>query len=144
MAQAKGLYSIDTLKEMEEYIVDLGPRLTGSAAHDKFIDYISAKLTEYGYEVKQDNHTFRRWEPSDWALSYEVDGKSVNIAKDDLSYYPYSGFTPDEGVTAPLKFVGKFGVDTLYLGCKDKIAVIKVPMFEAGCGLVFKKRAVYP
>lgn len=140
----KGLLSVAELKEMEEYIVGLGPRLTGCAAHDKMINFISSKMTEYGYEVKEDYHTFKRWEPSDWALSYEVDGERVEVAKEDLSYYPYSGLTPDEGVSGRLKYVGKFGIDTFYCGCRGKIAVIKVPMFEASCGLVFKKRAVYP
>ncbi|MEG1663513.1 MAG: hypothetical protein RR338_05950, partial [Clostridia bacterium] len=142
--KAKGLLDEAQLKEMEEHFVGLGARLTGNKAHNEMIDYISQKMTELGYSVKTDEHKFLRWEPHDWALSYEDGERTNSVAREDISYYPYSGCTDENGVSGEMKFCGKLGVNTLFLGTKNKIAVIAMPIFEAGCGIVFKKRAVYP
>lgn len=138
----KGLLSSEKLQEMEETMVGMGPRLTGSDAHEQFIDYIAKHMTDLGYEIKEDHFTFKRWEPKDYSLSYKNKGKIVEIDKELLSYYPYSGFTPDEGITAPMEWCGK--PVSSFLGSKNKIAVVSMPIFEADCGLVFKKRYCYP
>lgn len=138
---AKGLLSADSLRALEEEMVGYGPRLTGSAAHEKFIARIEELMTSLGYEVKEDKHTFNRWEPHEWSLSYDYCGAPANDVK--CSYYPYSGFTPKEGVTAPMKYCGSKGI-SLFAGSKGKIAVVAMPVFEAPVGLVFKKRRCYP
>ncbi len=138
----RGLFNVDKLREMEEKMVAMGPRLTGNAAHEQFIDYIYKEMTDLGYEVKEDYFTFKRWEPKDYSLSYKDNGKIIDVDKDNTAYYPYSGFTPKEGVTALMEWCGK--PVSSFLGSKNKIAVISMPIFEAGCGLVFKKRYSYP
>lgn len=127
------------LKDYEETIVGFGPRLTGSAAHEHFIEFITDKMTKLGYDVKEDKHTFNKWEPTKWALTYGSNKTNVDI--NDVDYYPYSGLTEEKGVSGKLCYCGH-GVS--YIGSRNKIAVIEIPIFEASCGLVFKKRAVYP
>ena len=141
------LLSKEKLIEMEEKMVSIGTRFTGCKAHEDWIDYISEQMTNLGYEVKEDVKTFKRWEPKDWALSFETaEGEKVDVDKEDVSYYPYSGITDEEGVSGELKYCGSKGINTFYTGTKGKIAVIAMPLFQAGCGLCFKKRkgGIYP
>lgn len=139
----KGLLPISKLKEMEEKMVGMGARLTGNDAHKEFINYIEQQMTNLGYEVKEDIFTFKRWEPEHFALSYQDKSNTIDINKEDISYYPYSGCTSEEGITAPMKWCGKTPISS-FLGTKNKIAVISMPIIEADCGLVFKKRSCYP
>lgn len=141
--ESKGLLPISKLQEMEETMVGMGARLTGSTAHINFINYIENEMTSLGYEVKEDLFTFKRWEPEHFALSYQDKGNTVNVETRDISYYPYSGCTTDDGITAPMKWCGKEPISS-FLGTKNKIAVISMPIIEAGCGLVFKKRSSFP
>jgi len=135
------LYTKEKLIELEKEMVALGPRLTGNGAHKDFINIIRRELTALGCEVYSDKLTMKkRWEPKDWKLSININGEDYNIP--GVSYYPYSGETPPEGVSGKLidcgKNIGNF------LGSKDKIAIIRMSVFEAGAGLIFKKRDVYP
>lgn len=137
------LFSKEEIIRRHSEMVEYGPRLTGSKAHDAFIDSIEKDLTDMGYTVESDKHTMHRWEPKKWGLKYKKQGAEVTASRVD--YYPYSGCTPPEGVTAKMKYCGNKGLGLFsFLGCRGKIAVIGVPMFEAGVGLVFKKRALYP
>jgi hypothetical protein len=136
-----GLFDIEEIKKNHQKMVQMGPRLTGSAAHKEFIESIKRELTAIGLEPKTDTLHFKRWEPGRWALSFSDGGK--NTEAESASYYPYSGCTPPEGVTAKLKYSGKRGLSA-FLGVRNKIAVVSMPVFEAGIGLVFKKRAGFP
>ncbi len=136
----KGLFDIATIKEYVETMCAFGPRLTGSEAHNLYIDFLEDKLRSFGYEVKEDYYTLNRWKPKNWSLTYQDKGVTVEMP---TSYYPYSGCTSAKGVTAPMKWCGK-GVFSSFIGSRDKIAVISMPVIEAPCGLVFKKRYTYP
>lgn len=138
-----GLFTIEELKKAEEAMVAMGPRLTGSKAHKDYIDFLKNKLNSFGLQVEEDEYKFNRWEPYDYSLIYEnFSGKTVMVDKNDLSYYPYSGVTEEEGITAQMKWCGQ--PVSSFIGSRDKIAVTAMPIFEADCGLVFKKRSVYP
>ena len=141
------LLSKEQIIKMEEEMVAFGPRFTGCKAHENWIDYLQGKMKDLGYDVKEYEETFKRWEPKDCGLSF-VDAEDNNIVvdKDDVCYYPYSGITDEEGVTGEMKYCGSKGINTFYTGTKGKIAVIAMPVFEAACGLCFKKRkgGIYP
>lgn len=138
--QRSGLLGIDELKEKMQKLINFGPRLTGNAAHQKMIDWIEDEMISMGYEIKSDTHTFKRWEPMDWSLTYNDKGKTVEI--EEPSYYPYSGCTKEQGITAEMMWCGK-AIASIF-GCQNKIAVVTMPIFEASCGLIFKKRDTYP
>lgn len=128
---------------MMEDMIALGPRLTGNAAHKEFCQKIMDEMTALGYEIKKDLHTFKRWEPKKWGISYNSEGKKVDVAFEDCAYYPYSGCTPPEGVTAPMKFCWGKPL-SMFLGARGKIAVVRMPNLIASPGIVFKKRWTYP
>ncbi|MFA6866817.1 MAG: hypothetical protein WCR54_04800 [Clostridia bacterium] len=138
------LFAKEKLIEMEEMLVGLGPRLTGSQPHIDYINFLEKELISYGYEIGEDDNVFNKWEPKDYSLNYESnEGNIIEVDKNDISYYPYSGQTEEEGVTAPMKWCGKEPINS-FMGSLNKIAVVSMPIFEADCGLVFKKREVYP
>ena len=141
------LLSKEEFIKMEEKMVSFGPRFTGCKAHEDWIDYIQGEMKALGYDVKEYEETFKRWEPKETGLSFvDVDDNKIDVDKNDVCYYPYSGITDEAGVTGEMKYCGSKGINTLYTGTKGKIAVIAMPVFEAGCGLVFKKRkgGIYP
>lgn len=130
----------EKLMELEKDMVDLGPRLTGNKAHENYIALLKKELSSYGYEVKSDFLSLKRWEPKKWSLSYTDKGETINVS--DITYYPYSGITDEGGVSGKLKYCGKN--ITPYLNVIGRIAIVKMSVFEASCGLVFKKRECVP
>lgn len=137
-----GLYDKDKIVQLEEQMVSFGPRLTGSKAHKDFISSIKKELEDIGVKVYRDVLTMKkRWEPQKWSLAINVLGQEENIP--NVTYYPYSGCTPPEGVSGKLIYCGKNNLGS-FLGSKDKIAVVKMSIFEADAGIIFKKRSVIP
>lgn len=137
------LFEREKIVELEQKMLGCGPRLTGSKAHKDFIELIKKELTDIGLKVRKDTLTMKkRWEPMKWELSIENDGEEKTIIP-DATYYPYSGSTPPEGVCGKLIYCGKNNVGS-FLGSYNKIAVVKMSVFEAGAGLIFKKRSVIP
>ncbi|HPD02159.1 MAG TPA: hypothetical protein PK245_02185, partial [Clostridia bacterium] len=72
-----GLFDIEEIKKNHQKMVQMGPRLTGSAAHKEFIESIKRELTAIGLEPKTDTLHFKRWEPGRWALSFSDGGKNT-------------------------------------------------------------------
>ena len=77
-----------------------GPRLTGNAAHHKFLNTIESELTGAGFTMQRDVLKFPRWDVTNYSLViHGADGDTeVQVA------YPYvrSGLTPADGVTGDL------------------------------------------
>lgn len=112
-----------------------GPRLPGSAAHEAFSDQIADRLHRLDFEVQSDIHHFDLWQPLSWSLSLP-DGTNVPCC-----IFPYSGETPDGGVTAPL------------IRCRSRrdlarargaIALIEVDMPAIPARLLFRRRLSIP
>jgi hypothetical protein len=86
-------------------MVDLGPRFTGSDAHNAFIDWLDDGFRSAGCRMLvRDEFAFTRWLVNDWSLELlEGPGKGpVRVA----AYQPYSGNTGPSGVVAPLAYMG--------------------------------------
>jgi hypothetical protein len=86
-------------------MVDLGPRFTGTRAHDAWIDWIEQGLVQAGCKMlPRDQFGFTRWLAKRWGLEI-LDGtatRRVPVA----AYAAYSGQTPPGGVTGELAYVG--------------------------------------
>jgi hypothetical protein len=86
-------------------MVGFGPRLTGTPAHNAFIDWIEEGLLGAGCRMlARDQFAFTRWLADRWSLQI-LDGPApgrVPIA----SYAPYSGNTPSGGVSGKLAYLG--------------------------------------
>jgi hypothetical protein len=132
---------MEKIMSLEKEMVALGPRLTGNRAHNAFVDIIKRELQALDYKVYSDKMTMKkRWEPKEWKLSLDIGGERIDIP--DVYYFPYSGCTPPEGVSGKLHNAGR-NIGN-FLGSNDKIAIISMLVFDAGVGLIFKKRASYP
>ena len=94
-------------REVEE-MVSFGPRLTGSPAHQAWIDRLEAGLASAGVSMSRDHFTFPRWSARSWSLEVAGAGR-VPVS----SYFPYSGATPPGGVEAPLAYAGPIPVPSI-------------------------------
>lgn len=86
-------------------MVDLGPRFTGSDAHNRFIDWLDEGFRSAGCQMlPRDEFAFNRWLVDRWGLELlEGPGQGpVPVA----AYQPYSGDTSPAGVVAPLVYLG--------------------------------------
>jgi hypothetical protein len=111
------LPSPERLRRDVQHMVDLGPRYTGTAGHDAFIEWLHDGLLEAGVVMlPRDREKLTVWEASDFGL--EVDGKPAKVA----TYYPRSQETGPEGVSGPL--VSASGGGSL----AGAIALVDLPM----------------
>jgi hypothetical protein len=86
-------------------MVDFGPRLTGSHAHNRFIEWLEREFTSAGLKLLPcDVYETSRWEVGRFGLDL-LEGPAagpVNVA----TYFPRSKETPAAGLTAPLVYGG--------------------------------------
>lgn len=82
-------------------MTDLGPRLTGSPAHKEMLDRLEVRLKALGFDTYRDTIAFKRWEATSYGITIHYpDGRDVSVPV--ASYWPRSGETSPEGITAPL------------------------------------------
>ncbi|WP_106797744.1 hypothetical protein [Rhizobium sp. H4] len=96
-----------------------GPRLTGSPAQARAIDYLAGELRGMGLEVKRDQLTMRRWMPRTTAFKLS-NGDVIEVA----APFPYSGLTPPGGISG--KMVLFNGRVQVFEKARGKIAVVTV------------------
>ncbi len=102
-----------------ELLARLGPRLTGSAAHEELIGHVAGQWEELGLSVREDRHTFTRWDPpADDGLRLVVGERVVDVS----SVFPYSGVT--SGVGGPLRRLR--GLVPRWSAARGGIAVVEV------------------
>lgn len=99
---------VGQLEDWEQALDDLGLRATDSAAHNRYIQSLAARLEAVGVQqVRTEPVAFTKWAPSNWNLTV-VAGPTpgpVPVA----AYIPYSGQTMATGVTAPLVLAASGG-----------------------------------
>ena len=99
---------------------ELGPRTSGSHAHQLLIEDVAGELAAMGYEVQRDTHVFEKWDVSPEKIGLTVAGQTVAVS----SAWPYSGETKPGGVTAPLVYLP--GRLKKWKTAAGKIAVVEV------------------
>ncbi len=86
-------------------MVDFGPRLTGSAAHNRYIAWLEREFVKAGCELRAcDVYKTERWLMKDFGLDV-LEGAAkgrVGVA----TYYPRSKETSEKGVSGPLVYAG--------------------------------------
>lgn len=86
-------------------MVDFGPRLTGSAAHNRFIDWLESEFERAGcLLLPHDQHKMELWEVDKWSLDL-LDGLAAGPVR-VAAYLPRSKETPSGGVTGKLVYGG--------------------------------------
>lgn len=94
-----------TLWEWTAWMTQMGPRHTGTNAHDAFVAWIGNRLREFGVDAEATTQTFEAWDAERWSLSV-VDDAGEAQPVEVCSYFNYSGATPPEGVAGELVDVG--------------------------------------
>ena len=96
-------------------MVDLGPRLTGSPAHERYIGWLEDELVKAGAQLLPcDDYAYERWSAERFGLDV-LDGPAPGRVK-VASYYTRSQETPAQGVTGPLVYGGALPVPSLSSG----------------------------
>jgi hypothetical protein len=99
------LPSAQQVRSGVQTMVNFGPRLTGSRAHNRYIAWLQTQLTKAGCSLlPQDNHPLTLWQARHFGL--EVLGGSSPQTIPVSSYYPRSGLTARTGVTGKLVYLG--------------------------------------
>ncbi len=93
-----------TLAAWQKYMVDLGPRFTGSPAHKQWHEFMVRQLRAAGLDVVREPVPLEWWDHRKYSLTLIQDGVETRVPI--ASYYPYSGFTPDGGIVAELADAG--------------------------------------
>lgn len=136
-----GLPDRATIAGWQAYMNQLGPRLTGTAAHQRFIEFLREQITAIGYQVETDRHYFQKWEAEQANLHLlAADGTEQEIRV--ASIYPYSGMTSSQGIEGELVYCGK-GKGS-YKHARGKIAVVEVAVWPLPTTLLMKQRDVFP
>jgi hypothetical protein len=100
-AAAGALPSAAQIREDFQRMVDFGPRLTGTRAHENFINWVQDELERAGCLMyPRDQKPFTYWDAKRWGLDL-LDGATPGPVKIS-SYFPRSGETPEAGITAKL------------------------------------------
>ncbi|KAJ7759142.1 hypothetical protein B0H16DRAFT_1662237 [Mycena metata] len=86
-----------------------GPRWTGNENQNTLTTVVATSMELAGLTVDTLNYTLYRWDPRWWSLSLKLkDG--TNMGLPTTGYWPYSGDSGLQGVTAPLLDVGSYGL----------------------------------
>jgi len=110
---------------------ELGPRTSGNDAHRALISEVATELSELGYDVQRDKHTFERWDALPNNTTLHIGGVDIPLS----SIWPYSGETGPLGVSAPLILLQ--GRRKKWKKAAGKIAVIEVHNIDVPARLLF-------
>jgi len=92
------------IRRQVEAMVSLGPRLTGTAAQNAWIDQLEQDWSDAGVAVTRDHFTFTRWLAESWSLEL-LDGPGAGPVPIS-SPFPYTAPTAPAGAVAPLVYAG--------------------------------------
>ncbi len=102
------LDSSDWLQTWEERMIGLGNRMGGTTGLTKWVDLLEDQFQQLGLQTVRDAQPMPAETPSWNATKWELRVlKGQGVKKIPVaSYMPYSGTTPDDGVTAPMVWAG--------------------------------------
>lgn len=130
------LPNAETLFGYERQMVELGPRFTGSPALRGWHDLVAGRFAELGLEVLREPMPIDWWEHKRWSLTLIESGAETEIPV--AAYYPYSGHTDEEGVTAELVDAGTgLPQDFVLHDVAGKIAYLQATQIPTTMGLFY-------
>ncbi len=136
MNKFDSLYSKEKMLDGVNTMNNFGLRYTGNKAHKDFVEYLKSEIHDMGLETQSTKYNFERWESKDASIT--VDGQEIKVA----SAFPYSGETPIDGITAPLKEVGYFFG---HFCAPNQIGVVHIKNLSMlSSKIAFHKRNSYP
>ncbi|KAJ7781949.1 hypothetical protein DFH07DRAFT_1017828 [Mycena maculata] len=88
-----------------------GPRWTGNENQNTLTDLVAASMEIAGLTVETLNYTLYRWDPRWWSLSLKLTN-GTTLGLPTTGYWPYSGDSGLQGVTAAMYDGGSYGLFT--------------------------------
>ncbi|KAJ7255456.1 hypothetical protein B0H12DRAFT_1113500 [Mycena haematopus] len=86
-----------------------GPRWTGNENQNVLTSIVATSMEIAGLTVETLNYTLFRWDPRWWSLSLKLkNGTTMGLPT--TGYWPYSGDTGLQGVTAPVHDAGSYAL----------------------------------
>ena len=112
-------------------VYGFGPRRPGSASYQDAASHLTDWLKLSAPPVTVESTTFDYWEEKTWRLVVEPDGDKLTEV--ECYFWPYSGQTPTEGITAQLVYLGH-GTDADFqtTDVKGKVALISLSPVNIG------------
>lgn len=139
-ADLSGMPSADQLWQWQRQLVAFGTRYTGSPGHGRFVDWLAGQFSAVpGFTLRRDRLTFDRWLARAYSLSLTQPATTGPSGPVPLTYYyPYSGTTPEAGVTGRLVDLGTYTPATpgssgtgytpeFWAPAKGAIALVRTP-----------------
>ena len=144
LAHHAGMPGLAEVWLWEHQLVEFGTRYTGSSGHTAYVDWLTHQLSRVpGLTVHTDRLTFNRWLACDFALRVQVPSTVGRSGPVPLTYYyPYSGQTPRNGVTAELVDLGLAPIPTAAPAGSDAAAAFWAPA-KGGIALVRTAPSVF-
>ena len=138
--QSGGLPSVEEIWGWQEQLVRFGTRYTGSPGHAAYVDWLTSQLASVpGFTMHTDRLTFNRWLARDYTLQVSVPAAVGASGPVPLTYYyPYSGQTPPQGVTAKLVDLG------IYPPAVSGVSGYTTAFWAAASGAIALVRAALP
>lgn len=125
-----------TLKAWQETMVNLGPRFTGSPAHQQWHELMVEQFLAAGLSVQRNPVPLEWWHHHTYSLKLVENG--VETAVPVASYFPYSGSTPPGGIVAEMADAGLgTPVEIAAAGVSGKIAFYEEDMLPVTAALFF-------
>jgi len=112
-------------------IYDFGPRRPGSTSYQDAAAELTVWLKSSAPPVTTESTTFDYWEEKKWQLLLEPNGD--NPTEMECYFWPYSGKTSSEGITAQLVYLGEgTEADFQTADVTGKVALISLPPINIG------------
>jgi hypothetical protein len=139
--ELSGLPSEKGLWQLVTQMNELGPRFTGSRAHTRYVELLASGLESLGLDVQRDTKKFFRWYARKYGITSNGNDNDETIPV--ASYYPYSGETSQDGISARLFYAGTAS-NPDYSGAKGKIVIIDCPISPLSMERLFHVATAYP
>lgn len=123
------------LEVWQKYMVNLGPRFTGSPAHKQWHEFMVRELSASGLSVVREPIPLEWWDHQKYSLTLIQNGVETQVPV--ASYYPYSGSTPEGGITAELVNAGIGVTEFVTAGVSGKIAFYEENLLPLTAALFF-------
>jgi hypothetical protein len=129
-----GLPSMNEIWGWHDNLRQMGTRYTGSPGHMRFIDWL-----KYEFEAIQggfgkplvERIVFQQWLANKWSLSMQQNPNAPVQPMPVSYFYPYSGYTGPNGITARLvdlgDYTGGWHSPQFWGAAKGAIALVRVP-----------------
>ncbi len=117
-------------------------RRPGSPEDLKAEEYLISQLKKLGIKnITKEEIPIKYWQAEKWSLKVETDS---GFKPFPCFYVPYTGFTPEQGITAEMVYVGVGRAkDFARKKVKGKIVVAEVPFPSLPYGLMLRLLPVY-